>query len=416
MTSNRLFLLAFLGFLVVTGCAKDSGTPAGAGLPVPNGPTLPVVSGANVLEMTVNGAFCAPGSYPNKPCVSIKICSTGTNSCVTISDILVDTGSSGLRVFRSALNGVSLSQVTVTGQNLAECAQFGDGSTDWGPVQMGDVYLGSEPAANVPIQVIDPSFVGANTFCGSTASGMFVPPDSSPSEAGFNGILGVGLQVQDCGTDCLTSTQRQIYFACNGSTCGSALGPLPKLVTNPVAKLPVDNNGVVLELPSVVVGGQATASGYLILGVGTNSNNIPTGVRAYSVDTVQGTFNTTFNGQVLAGFTDSGSNSYFFPTGTTGLTDCGTINSNYSGLYCPPATETFSTIDTAISGSPATSISLLVGNFLSLLSSGNLVFTELGGTGSGFFDFGLPFYLGRNVYVGLNGANSSLGVGPYFGF
>ena len=42
-------------------------------------------------------------SYPNKPCVSVTVCSPGTSTCQTISDILLDTGSTGLRIFKSLL-------------------------------------------------------------------------------------------------------------------------------------------------------------------------------------------------------------------------------------------------------------------------------------------------------------------------
>jgi len=80
-----------------TGGTTTGGTTTGgvAGDP-PNGPTLAAMSGVNVLPLTVNGSLCATNSYPNKPCVSVTICTPGfTDSahCNTVTDILVDTGS-----------------------------------------------------------------------------------------------------------------------------------------------------------------------------------------------------------------------------------------------------------------------------------------------------------------------------------
>jgi hypothetical protein len=66
--------------------------------------TLTVTSGAanNVIPITVNGSLCSANSYLNKPCVSVTVCTPGTSTCQTISDILLDTGSYGLRIFKQA--------------------------------------------------------------------------------------------------------------------------------------------------------------------------------------------------------------------------------------------------------------------------------------------------------------------------
>ncbi|HEX9154393.1 MAG TPA: DUF3443 family protein, partial [Nitrospira sp.] len=138
----------------------------------------------------MNGSLCSSGSFFNKPCVSVTVCTPGTSTCHVVTDLLLDTGSVGLRIFKQALS-VSLPQVTVGSGSLAECIQFGDGSSDWGPVQMASVILGNEPAVQVPIQVIDATFGVLSTACQNA--------DASPANAGFNGILGVGFFKQDCG-------------------------------------------------------------------------------------------------------------------------------------------------------------------------------------------------------------------------
>ncbi|MGC1455798.1 MAG: DUF3443 family protein, partial [Nitrospirota bacterium] len=122
------------------------------------------ITGNNVLSITVNGSLCSSAtsaSYPNKPCVSVTVCNPGGSStCQTIDDILLDTGSFGLRIFKSILGpAMAFTQVAAGSGSLAECAQFGDGSSLWGPVQLAGVTLASEPTVTVPIQIIDSTFV-----------------------------------------------------------------------------------------------------------------------------------------------------------------------------------------------------------------------------------------------------------------
>jgi hypothetical protein len=71
------------------------------------------------------------------------------------------------------------------------------------------------------------------------------------------------------------------------------------------------------------------------------------------------------------------------------------------------------------SGSPSGTVLFQVGDFDSLIKSSNNVFGDLGGDigGSiGGFDWGLPFFFGRSVYMGFEGASTSLGKGPYFAY
>src|SRR6476619_7474596 len=52
----------------------------------------------NVMTITMS---CG---YVNEPCVSVTICVPGTTNCQTIKNLLLDTGSYGLRVFSSAIS------------------------------------------------------------------------------------------------------------------------------------------------------------------------------------------------------------------------------------------------------------------------------------------------------------------------
>jgi hypothetical protein len=57
-----------------------------------------------------------------------------------------------------------------------------------------------------------------------------------------------------------------------------------------------------------------------------------------------------------------------------------------------------------------------IGNFDSLINSNNNAFVEIGGNDAVEFAWGLPFFFGRNVYVGTEGRKSSLGSGPYWAY
>jgi hypothetical protein len=396
MRSGKILLL-FLILALLTNCGGGgSNSSSGSGGTAAN----------NVISITVNGSLCSQTTfgYPNKPCVSVTICTPGTSTCQTINDVLLDTGSSGLRIFKQALN-VSLTQVTNGSGSLAECIQFGDGSSDWGPIQMASVILGNEPAILVPIQVIDSMFGTVPIACGNA--------DKSPADAGFNGILGVAFFAQDCGSTCSISANNGMYYACSGSNCPGNTVPLSSLVQNPVALLPQDNNGVIVQLQSVPLSGAPSVVGNLLLGIGTQSNNAPSAVTTYAADGF-GEFITTFNGVFYSSFIDSGSNGLFFPPPSASLLpDCASPN---SGWFCPSSTVNLSATNTGATGSPSGVVAFQIGNFISLINSSNKVFTDIGGKSSVDFQWGLPFFFGRNVYIGIEGKKSSLGSGPYWAY
>src|ERR1700687_2414070 len=103
-SNNNLILLMIVSLMIGCGHHSSGGSSGGSG----GNP----VSGSNVLSITVNGSLCSASTsagYPNKPCVSVTICKPGTSTCQTIDDILLDTGSFGLRIFKQVL-AVSLTQ------------------------------------------------------------------------------------------------------------------------------------------------------------------------------------------------------------------------------------------------------------------------------------------------------------------
>ncbi len=412
-------LLLFLG-LQTTGCNGTTSNPTTPGaspavIPLSNGATLPTMSGSNVMTLTVNGSTCSANSYPNKPCVSITLCSTAGTNCQTINDILLDTGSYGLRVFKDVLNAGLYSSLTnvQNGSNpIAECVQYGDGSKQWGPVKIGRITLGGETPVQTPIQVVDSTFTGMASKCSGAMT--------SSSSAGLNGILGMGLFQFDCGYNCAISANNGSYYSCD-TTAGACTGSTVSLanqVQNPVALLPQDNNGVLIEFPDIPSGSATSVDGYLIFGIGTQANNTPSGkTKTYFADSSYGEFTTTYAGGNYSSFIDSGSNSYAFPYSGTSLTGC---SGAYTGWFCPSSTTTLSAINNSVSDSTSGTIQFQIGNFINFYSSVNNVSKEVGaksGSGiGGLFDWGLPFYIGRNVYHGIDGKSSSLGSGPYWAY
>src|SRR5512140_3842602 len=90
-----------LALLFLAGCGGGGGSSVSGGS-----------GNENVMAVSVDGTLCSiTAGYPDKPCVQVKVCAPGTSQCQTIDDILLDTGSYGLRVFRQALGSVALQQV-----------------------------------------------------------------------------------------------------------------------------------------------------------------------------------------------------------------------------------------------------------------------------------------------------------------
>src|SRR6201998_4752715 len=103
----RTFLsLVMLGSLaIVLGCGGSSSS--GSSSSGSNSSSNPL-SGANVPPIVANSGPLQ--NYANGVFTSVTVCAPGTSTCQTISSVLVDTGSYGLRVLASALNGLALPQ------------------------------------------------------------------------------------------------------------------------------------------------------------------------------------------------------------------------------------------------------------------------------------------------------------------
>ncbi|SMG12367.1 DUF3443 domain-containing protein [Paraburkholderia susongensis] len=384
------------------GTPSSSGTSTPSNTPNPN-PSVPQSNTPNVQPVAVG---VSPNMTRNMLTTSVTICQAGTSTCATIDDIQVDTGSNGLRILASALpSGFTLPAVAAAGTAgvAGECAVFGSGYA-WGSVRSADVRMAGQLAASIPVQLIaDPALPAAPTDCANSGPAML-------TVAGLhsNGILGVGLFSTDCGGGCANAALPRWYYSCTASgACTASMQALAQQVTNPVSSFPLDNNGVVIDLPAVADAGAASVSGSLIFGIGTQANNTLGGASVVKANSVTGYVTTTSGGQTYAlSYLDSGSNGLFF--GSSQFPLCGF-------WYCPTSTQTASASITGIDGVSNT-VSFNVGNSSTLFASSNNAFDNLAGMSSQGFGWGLPFFYGRRVYTAIASRNTSAGTGPYYAF
>jgi Protein of unknown function (DUF3443) len=377
-------------------------------------------AGPNVAALSTANGTSSPST--NSPFITVTVCRPATSDCQTIDNVLVDTGSEGLRLLQSVVEPLVLPQAADgTGGFFNNCVQFLDGSYLWGPVQFADIKIGGETSSNTPIQAISSGSPTVPTSCtqGGTVN------ENTPQLLGANGILGIGLEPTDCilqGTDFCngsTSSIPSIYFDCPASGCISTDGPsvvsTGNEVTNPVAGLSGDNNGTAITMPALA-SSSAEVDGSLIFGIGTKSNNaIPGTATVFGLD-ANDNFITLFNSQTLnASFIDSGSNGLFFPSTIATCTD-------NAGFYCPATTQPLTATQEDAAGQNPTVVNFSIENADTLFSSSSdSAFSTLGGplvcTGSNCsFDWGMPFFYGKTVFTAIDGQSNAFGNLPFWAY
>ena len=421
-------IAAVIGLIILAGCGGGSSTPTPTPTPTPVANTVTVTVSSGPANNAVNFAY-----------VSVQVCNPGsTTSCATIPNVQVDTGSSGLRILASApgVSSLTLTPVTGAGVPVNECTQFADGSYLWGPVVQADVTMAGETAASLPIQIVDSGTaapLGVPSTC--IAGGGNNLGTSTALQA--NGILGIGTNIQDCGSACASTTSvPAIYWLCPTGGCSTASVPLATQVSNPVSFFNSDNNGVILAMNPVAAAGATTASGTLTFGIGTQTDNALSSsakVFALSGNSVGGqlyyTILATYNSGTYPAFVDTAQpyNGFLDPTTVAaapagaGITNCPLHN----GLYCTSSAVSlpFTAKD---SGTDSATVTLSIGDATTLYNSsvlgggsnaafGNLVGEAITGV-SDYVDLGMPFFYGKTVYVGIAGKVAPTGVNAPLGY
>lgn len=389
-------LLLFLVALVLAGTACNMKGVGGNGGGGSSNTPPPPPSAPNVVAVTVSQPAIGLGSY-NLPLTSVTVCVPGTSNCQAIDGVLVDTGSSGLRIFASVLS-ISLPPKIGQNGNLFECAVFARTYT-WGSLASADVQVGGELASSATIQIMQDS--NPPSSCGASGQ-TFV---NSPESVAYNGILGVGIPQYDCGNACTLNPQSGgNYYVCPSGSCAPIGVPLTQQVSNPVSQFATDNNGVILELPSIPAGGAANVTGSLVFGIGTESNNQLGNATVYPTNQNL-LLSANFQGQNYPLLLDSGSNIIgFLDPNTTGEPVCG-------GIYCPSSVQN---VQVGLSGATSTNIDFSIMTPPS--GTDNSSYNDIAGPTPGVIDLGLPFFFGRNVYVAIQGMNTTGGPGPYWAF
>jgi hypothetical protein len=168
-------------------------------------------------------------------------------------------------------------------------------------------------------------------------------------------------------------------------------------------------------LPAVS-GGAQSVTGQLVFGIGTQSNNALGSAQVIGVSPSTGTFTTVHNGTTYSrSIMDSGSTGLFFRSSV--LPVCASPNSAY---YCPTSTEQLSaTVEGANGATSAVNFSVANASAIARTYAGDSALPQLAGPAfvtSSIFDWGLPFFYGRNVYAAIEQQSTPWGAGPYVAY
>jgi len=374
----------------------------------------------NTTALTVDSGPAGATGAINHAYVTVKVCVPGSQTqCASIDHVLLDTGSSGLRLVRSVLSAhsVALSPETdAAGHTIEECVSFNGGQT-WGPVAPADVSMAGETAPKVPVQVMEDTSSGATPPSTCGANGTLI---NGVSGFGANGVLGAGVFAEDCGPACVAAAAPlPIYYGCTAAgACTAENVALADQVTNVVALFAADNNGVIVNLPNLVnANGDLTVQGELIFGIGTQTDNAmpPTGLTVIGASG-SGDFTATYNGgtTALPSLIDSGTDSYAFNDPAIAVCAAGA----FVGYYCPAVApqSASAVVNGAGANNASATIDFAIADPNTFVANATAFTNLAGGAGATNFIWGMPFFYGRKIYIGIEQRVSGSYTGPYYAY
>ncbi len=382
-------LISILGATVAISLAAHDTAPAQRLTPV------------NVVPLTVR----TPLSGFNRMVVTVTVCEPGTDHCAIIDNILVDTGSTGLRLERSAIpHDLKLPAFTgAGGKALAECIRFIHDDA-WGPLYRTDLQIGGLTAKNLPIQVIADNRGPQPAGCPVSAT----KPTS-------NGTLGIGPHVLDCQGSCIQTPNRPGVFWEEHGLWHPFIGavPIESRLPNPTTFFLQYGNGVVFDLPAPPVNGTDEIVGTLTFGVGTSANNGIRGAQILQLDP-DGYFVTRYGGLELPrSYIDSGTETYILTD--EGLPRC----AGMAWAFCVSPPRTLEAVMVGKDGRQIR-VPFTIGDYRGALERRVGAwdgFAEVAARSSSAFVWGAPFFLGRRlalVFEGRMTSDTEAVTGPFF--
>jgi hypothetical protein len=130
-----------------------------------------------------------------------------------------------------------------------------------------------------------------------------------------------------------------------------------------------------------------------------------------------GTINVTFGPtQYPVSFLDSGSNAYYFTDSSLSACASGTAG---SGFFCTSAN--ISTTITTLANTQLAA-NFIVGNASAMIQANPSAAAypqlagPIGAANAQSFDYGLPYFYGRNVYTAIEGMSAGGSIGPFVAY
>jgi len=170
-------------------------------------------------------------------------------------------------------------------------------------------------------------------------------------------------------------------------------------------------------MPNLInANGDTSVQGELTFGIATQADNaLPAALTVLGADAT-GDFTATYNGAttVLPALIDSGTDAYAFDDST--IIVC--PGPSWVGYYCPAvAPHNVFAVNTGAGANTATNtVNFAIADPNSFLAGAAAFEGLAGGRGSTRFVWGMPFFYGKKIYIGIEQKAAGAFTGPYYAY